>query len=409
MLNALWLFFFFIAYAAAGYQWCLLGDAAVFGRLLDALFGAAKNAFELSLGLAGMLALWLGVMRVGERSGLVAGLTRGLTPLFRRLAPSIPADHPALGAMTMNIAANLLGLDNAATPLGIKAMRALQTLNPHPTRASNPQILFLVLNSSSLTLFPVSIINYRAQLGAAQPSDVFIPILLATSASTLMGFVAVCLCQRIKCWDPIIAIYVGGLVLSLGGLLLYCATLDSSRLLAWSSQTGPIVLFSLIVLFFGVAAWRRVDAYAAFIDGAQEGFQTAVTLIPYLVAMLCAIAVLRASGVFDAAVHAVGTLAMRVGSDGRFVEALPVALLKPFSGSGARAMMIDAMQTHGADSFTGRLACVLQGSTETTFYVIAVYYGAAGVRHIRHTLVCALAADAAGIIAAFFVADWFFA
>lgn len=375
---------------------------------MQALFALSKTAFEIAIGLTGVLALWLGIMKIGERSGFVELLTRGLSPLFTRLMPEVPKNHPALGAMVMNISANALGLDNAATPLGIKAMQELQKLNPLKDTASNAQILFLVINTSAVTLFPVTIFTYRAQMGAANPTDVFIPLLIATYFSTLIGLITVAAVQKINLLDRVVLAYLGGFSMFVFGLLAYFSSLEQSVMLQQSAIISNLVIFSLVIAFIVAAAWRRINAYEAFIEGAKEGFSTAVMIIPYLVAMLVAIGVFRASGALEIFADGVRACVNAVGLDDRFVDALPTALMKPFSGSGARAMMIDTMQVHGADSFAGRLASIVQGSTETTFYVLAVYFGAVGIRKIRHAVGCGLAADAAGITAAILVAYWFF-
>ena len=375
---------------------------------MSAMFSLSKTAFEISLGLTGILALWLGVMRIGELSGFVLLLTRGLTPLFSRLMPEVPANHPALGAMVMNISANALGLDNAATPLGIKAMKELQTLNPNPETASNAQILFLVINTSAVTLFPVTIFTYRAQLGAANPTDVFIPILIATYFSTLAGLIAVAAVQKINLLDKVILGYLGGFSLFTGMVVAYFFNLSQPEMLEQSALISNIILYSLVIVFISGALYQRINAYEAFIEGAKEGFQTAVTIIPYLVAMLVAIGVFRASGALELISDSIRYLVRLMALDDRFIDALPTALIKPFSGSGARAMMIDTLQTLGADSFAGRLSSIVQGSTETTFYVLAVYFGAVGIKNIRHAAACGIIADFAGIIAAILVGYWFF-
>lgn len=408
MLNIIWIAFFLIAFAVALFKLLVLGDQQVFSQLMEAMFELAKTGFEISLGLTGILALWLGVMKIGERSGFVELLTRGLTPLFRKLMPEIPAHHPALGSMVMNISANALGLDNAATPLGIKAMKELQTLNPLKDTASNAQILFLVINTSAVTLFPVTIFTYRAQMGAANPTDVFIPILLATYVSTFVGLLTVASLQKINLLDRVVLAYLGGFTLLVLGLLAYFASLSQEQMLVQSALISNVILFSLVAVFIAVAAVKKINAYDAFIDGAREGFETAIRIIPYLVAMLVAIGVFRASGALDLLFDGLRSLVLSLGLDDRFIDAMPTALMKPFSGSGARAMMVDTMQAHGADSFAGQLSSIVQGSTETTFYVLAVYFGAVGIKNIRHAVGCGLAADFAGIIAAITVAYWFF-
>lgn len=408
MLNIIWIAFFVIAFIVALFKLLFLGDTEIFNQLMQALFALSKTAFEIAIGLTGVLALWLGIMKVGERSGFVDLLTRGLTPLFTRLMPEVPKNHPALGAMVMNLSANALGLDNAATPLGIKAMQELQKLNPFKDAASNAQILFLVLNTSSVTIFPVTIFVYRAQMGSLNPTDVFIPILIATYCSTLTGLIAVAIVQRINLLDRVVLMYLGGLTALVLGLLLYFSSLSQQQMLTQSALISNVVIFSLVIAFIIAAAWRKVNAYEAFIEGAKEGFNIAVMIIPYLVAMLVAIGVFRASGALDLLADAIRSLVVTIGLDDRFVDGLPTALMKPFSGSGARAMMIDTMEVHGADSFAGRLASIVQGSTETTFYVLAVYFGAVGIKKVRHAVGCGLAADVAGITAAIVVTYWFF-
>lgn len=409
MLNIIWIFFFISAFITALFKLFYLGEHAIFTELMDALFAMSKTAFEISLDLTGVLALWLGIMRIGERSGFIDLLTRGLTPLFSKLMPEVPAHHPALGAMVMNISANALGLDNAATPLGIKAMQELQTLNPNKETASNAQILFLVINTSAVTLFPITIFTYRTQLGAAHPTDVFIPILLATYMSTLCGLLAVAWIQKLNLWDKTILAYLGGFSVLVAGIIYYFAQLNQEDMLLQSALISNLILFTLIIIFIATAAYKKVDAYQAFIDGAQEGFQTAVVIIPYLVAMLVAIGVFRASGALELLMNGLRFAVLQANLDPRFIDAMPTALMKPFSGSGARAMMVDTMQTFGADSFAGRLSSIVQGSTETTFYVLTVYFGAVGIKNIRHALACGIIADFAGIISAIFIAYWFFA
>lgn len=408
MLNFIWILFFLTAFVTAGFKWLVLGDQAIFSELMNAMFSLSKTAFDISIGLSGILALWLGIMKIGEHSGFIDLLTRALNPLFARLMPEIPKNHPALGAMVMNIAANMLGLDNAATPMGIKAMQEMQKLNPNPSQASNPQILFLVINTSSVTLFPVTIFAYRAQLGAANPTDVFIPILIATYVSTLTGLLAVAAVQKINLLDKVVLAYLGGITALVGGLLAYFSGLDQAEMLKQSALISHVTLFSLVMAFIGSAAYKRLNAYELFIEGAKQGFQTAISIIPYLVAMLVAFGVFRASGALDLITQGLRWLVDLFQIDNRFIDGLPTALMKPFSGSGARAMMIDTMQSHGADSFAGRLASVVQGSTETTFYVLAVYFGAVGISNIRHAASCGIIADLGGIGAAIFVTYWFF-
>lgn len=408
MLNIIWIAFFTIAFITALIKLFTFGDTQIFDQMMTAMFSLSKTAFEISLGLTGVLALWLGIMRIGEKSGFIALLTRGLTPLFAKLMPEVPNNHPALGAMVMNIAANALGLDNAATPLGIKAMKELQTINPNKDTASNAQILFLVINTSAVTLFPVTIFTYRAQMGAANPTDVFIPILIATYASTMIGLLAVASIQKINLFDWVIVSYLGGFTLLIVGLLSYFSSLTQADMLTQSALISNIILFSLVMLFIAGAVIKKINAYDAFIEGAREGFETAIKIIPYLVAMLVAIGVFRASGALDLLANGLRHLVLSLNLDDRFIDALPTALMKPFSGSGARAMMVDTMQVYGADSFAGRLASIVQGSTETTFYVLAVYFGSVGIKNIRHAAGCGIIADFAGIISAIIVAYWFF-
>lgn len=408
MLNALWLGMFLVAALAALGRWLLAGESAVFAAMVGALFDMARLSVEVMVVLFGTLTLWLGLLRIAERAGLVELLARALAPLFARLMPEVPRGHPALGLVSLNFAANGLGLDNAATPIGLKAMRELQTLNPQADTASNAQILFLVLNTSSLTLLPVSIFMYRLQQGAPDPTAVFLPILLATTASTLAGLLAVALVQRLRLHDPVVLAWLGGAALLIGGLLAMLASMSAAAVAATSSLAGNLTLFAVIMAFLLAGAWRRVPVYEAFVDGARQGFDVARDLLPYLVAMLCAIGVLRASGALDLLLDGIRSIVEWAGLDGRFVDALPTALVKPFSGSAARALLIETMQTHGVDSFPALLAATVQGSTETTFYVLAVYFGAVGIRRARHAVGCALIADAAGILAAIAVCyAWF--
>ncbi|PZR49728.1 MAG: hypothetical protein DI524_00365 [Ectopseudomonas oleovorans] len=408
MLNGLWLSFFLVAAVAGFSRWLIGDDPAVFGAMVESLFAMAKLSVEVMVLLFGTMTLWLGLLRIAEQAGLVDALARVLGPLFARLMPEVPRGHPALGLITMNFAANGLGLDNAATPIGLKAMRSLQELNPDKLTASNAQILFLVLNASSLTVLPVSIFMYRVQQGAEDPTLVFLPILLATSASTLVGLLSVALMQRLRLWDPVVLAYLIPGALLLGGFMALLAGLSATALAALSSLLGNLTLFGVILAFLLVGALRKVKVYEQFIEGAREGFDIAKSLLPYLVAMLCAIGVLRASGALEFGLDGIRWLVETFGWDTRFVDALPTALVKPFSGSAARAMLIETMQTHGVDSFPALAAAIVQGSTETTFYVLAVYFGAVGLQRARHAVGCALVADAAGIIAAIGVCYWFF-
>ncbi|MGB6102263.1 MAG: nucleoside recognition domain-containing protein [Pusillimonas sp.] len=408
MLNTLWLAFFIVASLSGLYQWVVLHDTEVFSRIVLSLFDMAELSVQLMILLFGTLTLWLGFLRIAEAAGLVDLLGRWLTPLFRRLMPEVPAGHPALGLITLNFAANGLGLDNAATPIGLRAMKALQTLNPSPDSASNAQILFLVLNASSLTLLPVTIFMYRAQQGAADPTLVFLPILLATTASTMAGLLSVAFMQRLKLHDPVVLAWLGGLVLILGSFMALLATLSSAAISAMSSLMGNLTLFGIIMIFLIAGAWKKIAVYECFVEGAKEGFDISKNLLPYLVAMLCAIGVLRASGALDVALDGIRWAVHAFGLDGRFVDALPTALVKPFSGSAARAMLIETMQHFGVDSFPALLAATVQGSTETTFYVLAVYFGAVGIQRARHAVGCALIADLAGVLASIGVCYWFF-
>ncbi|MEP5764343.1 MAG: nucleoside recognition domain-containing protein [Halieaceae bacterium] len=409
MLHRIWLGFFLLAFVSGFYQWLGLGDAAVFQRMVAALFEMASLTVELALGLIGLMALWLGIMALGEASGLVHKLGLLLSPLFTRLMPGVPRGHPAISSMTLNLSANVLGLDNAATPLGIRAMQDLQTLNPTPDTATNAQILFLVLNTSSVTLFPVTILLYRAQLGASDPASVFIPILIATSCSTIAGLLVTAWVQRLKLRDTVVLLWLASAIALLLALIGWFSSLSAEALQQQSSLVSNLMILGLIMLFLVVAHRRRVNVYETFVEGAKGGFTTAIEIIPFLLAMLVAIGVFRASGALDILLDGLRGLLALTGADLRWVDAMPTALMKPLSGSGSRAMMIETMNQYGVDSFQGRLAATLQGSTETTFYVLAVYFGAAGIRHTRHAVPCGLAADGAGITAAILVSYWFYA
>lgn len=408
MLNTLWLAFFVAASLSGLFQWIVMHDADVFARIVLSLFDMAKLSVEVMVLLFGTLTLWLGFLKIAEAAGLVDRLGRLLAPLFSRLMPDVPRGHPALGLITLNFAANGLGLDNAATPIGLRAMRELQTLNPDPKTATNAQILFLVLNSSSLTLLPVTIFMYRAQQGAADPTMVFLPILLATTASSLVGLLSVAFMQRLKVYDPVVLAWLGGLVLLMGGFMAMLATLNSAAVAATSSLMGNLTMFGIIMVFLLAGARKKVAVYECFIEGAKDGFNIAKDLLPYLVAMLCAVGVLRSSGALDIILDGVRWAVNALGLDTRFVEALPTALVKPFSGSAARAMLIETMQHFGVDSFPALLAATVQGSTETTFYVLAVYFGAVGIQRARHAVGCAIVADLAGMLAAIAICYWFF-
>lgn len=409
VLNYIWIFFFAVAFVVAVYRLLFLGDTEVFGAIVKSAFDMSKSGFEISLGLTGVLTLWMGIMKIGERGGAVGIMSRLIAPFFRRLFPDLPAHHPAHGSIMMNLAANMLGLDNAATPMGLKAMQQMQEVNPDSQSASNAQIMFLVLNTSGLTIVPVSVMVYRAQMGAANPTDIFIPILIATYFSTLVGLIAVALWQRIRLFDRVILAYLGGASALLAGLIWYFSSLDKETLTVASNVVSNVILFGIIISFIGVAAWRKINVYDAFIDGAKDGFATAVRIIPYLIAILVAIGVFRASGAMDALMDGIVRLVEGMGFNADWVNALPTALMKPLSGSGARGMMIDTMNTFGADSFVGRLASTFQGATDTTFYIIAVYFGAVGIKNTRYAVPCGLIADFAGIIAAIVVAYFFFA
>lgn len=408
VLNYIWIAFFAIAFVVALVRLVCFGDTEVFPSIINSTFDSSKTAFEISLGLTGVLSLWLGIMKIGELGGMVNWLSRLLSPLFCKLFPDIPKGHPVTGSIFMNLAANMLGLDNAATPLGLKAMEGLQRLNPQKDTASNPMIMFLVLNTSGLTLIPISIMVYRAQLGAAQPTDVFVPILLATFFSTLAGIIAVSIYQRINLLNRTILLFLGGASLFIAAIIYFFSTLPREQINVYSTTVANVLLFFIIVGFIFAGVRRKVNVYDAFIEGAKEGFSTAVRIIPYLVAILVGIGVFRASGAMDYLIQGIAALVDRCGMNSDFVGALPTALMKPLSGSGARGLMVDAMSTYGADSFVGRLSCVFQGATDTTFYILAVYFGSVGVVRTRHAVSCGLLADLAGVIAAIFICYLFF-
>lgn len=408
VLNYIWIAFFVIAFVIGLAKLIFEGDVSVFPAMMNATFDTSKTAFEISLGLTGVLSLWLGVMKIGEHSGFINALARVLSPVFSRLFPDIPKGDPATGAIFMNIAANMLGLDNAATPLGLKAMERLQTLNPRKDTASNPMIMFLVLNTSGLTLIPVSILVYRSQLGAQQPTDVFIPILLATFFSTLAGIIITSVYQRINLFNRTMLLTLGGMLAIVGGIIWGFGQLNKEQMSVVSTSVANIVLMTVIIAFILAGGRKRINVYDAFIEGAKEGFQTAVRIIPYLVAILVAIGVFRASGAMDMLVDGIKGLVAACGGNTAFVEALPTALMKPLSGSGARGMMVDTMSTYGADSFVGRLSCLFQGSTDTTFYILAVYFGSINIKYTRHAVTCGLLADLCGVIAAITLAYMFF-
>lgn len=409
VLNYIWIFFFATAFVVALYRLVFMGDTEVFGVIIKSSFDMSRTGFEISLGLTGVLTLWMGIMKIGERGGAVRVMSRLISPFFRRLFPGLPANHPAHGSIMMNLAANMLGLDNAATPMGLKAMQQMQEVNPDSKSASDAQIMFLVLNTSGLTIVPVSIMVYRAQMGAANPTDIFIPILIATYFSTLVGLIAGALWQRINLFDKVILAYLGGGSAVLAGVIWYFSSLDKEALTVASNVVSNVVLFGIIISFIIMAAWRKINVYDAFIDGAKDGFATAVRIIPYLIAILVAIGVFRASGAMDILMGGIVKLVEGCGFNADWVNALPTALMKPLSGSGARGMMIDTMNTFGADSFAGRLASTFQGATDTTFYIIAVYFGSVGIKNTRYAVPCGLVADFAGIMAAIVVAYFFFA
>lgn len=408
VLNYIWIAFFLTAFIVAVVRLIFLGDTEVFPAIINSTFDSSKTAFEISLGLTGVLSLCMGIMRIGEQGGVIGVFSRLLSPLFTKLFPEIPKGHPVTGSIFMNLAANMLGLDNAATPLGLKAMEGLQELNPKKDTASNPMIMFLVLNTSGLTLIPISIMVYRAQLGAAQPTDVFVPILLATFFSTLAGIIAVSLYQRINLLNRTILLFLGGTSLVIAGIIYFFSMLSRQQIDIYSTTTANVFLFVIIIGFIVAGMRKKINVYDAFVEGAKEGFTTAVRIIPYLVAILVAIGVFRASGCMDYLIEGIANLVSLCGINSDFVGALPTALMKPLSGSGARGLMVDAMNTYGADSFVGRLSCIFQGSTDTTFYILAVYFGSVGVVRTRHAVPCGLLADLAGVIAAILICYLFF-
>ena len=408
VLNYIWIAFFGIAFVIALIKLICLGDLEVFPAIINSTFSSSKTAFEISLGLTGVLSLWLGIMKIGERGGVVQGMARLLSPVFENLFPAIPKNHPVFGHIFMNLSANMLGLDNAATPLGLKAMEGLQELNDKKDTASNPMIMFLVLNTSGLTLIPVSIMVYRAQMGAAQPTDIFIPILIATFFSTLAGVIVTSLFQRINLLQPVLLATLGGMSAVVAGIIWGFSRLDSTMMDIVGTTTANVLLFGIIVSFIIAGLRQRINVYDAFVEGAKGGFETAVRIIPYLVAVLVGIGVFRASGAMDWLIEGIRWLIGMCGLDTQWVGALPTALMKPLSGSGARGMMVDAMTTYGADSFVGRLSCIFQGSTDTTFYILAVYFGSVGISKTRHAVACGLLADLAGILAAIGICYLFF-
>lgn len=408
VLNYIWITFFIVAFIVALARLIFLGDTQVFPELINSTFSASQTAFDIALGLTGVLSLWLGIMKIGERGGLVTFISRLLSPIFSKLFPDIPKGHPATGNIFMNLAANMLGLDNAATPLGLKAMESLQELNPKKDTASNPMIMFLVLNTSGLVIIPIGIMVYRAQLGAAQPTDVFVPILLATTIATLAGIIAVSIYQRINLLNRSILLFLGGVSLFIATLIYICSTLSRTQIDTFSTTGANVFLFLVIIGFILTGIRKKVNVYDAFVEGAKEGFTTAVRIIPYLVAILVGIGVFRASGAMDYLIGGIEYLVNLCGIDSEWVGGLPTAFMKPLSGSGSRGLMVDAMTNYGADSFVGRLTCILQGSTDTTFYILAVYFGSVGISKTRHAVPCGLLADTVGSIAAIFICYLFF-
>ena len=408
VLNYIWIAFFLVAFAVALVRLIFMGDTEVFPAIMNSTFTSAKSAFEISLGLTGVLSLWLGIMRIGEKGGVVNVVARWLAPVFSKIFPDIPKGHPVTGTIFMNFAANMLGLDNAATPMGLKAMEQLQELNTKKDTATNPMIMFLVLNTSGLTLVPISVMVYRAQLGAAQPTDVFVPILLATFFSTVVGLIVTCLYQRINLFNRTLMLFLGALCTLVALIIWGFSAMPREQMDVVSSTFANVFLCGIIACFIIAGMRKKINVYDTFIEGAKEGFQTAVRIIPYLVAILVAIGVFRASGAMDFLIDGIAWCVALVGGDTEFVGALPTALMKPLSGSGARGLMVDAMTTYGADSFVGRLACLFQGATDTTFYILAVYFGSVGIRKTRHAVTCGLLADLAGIIAAIFIGYLFF-
>lgn len=408
VLNYIWVSFFILAFVIALARMVFMGDMEVFPAMMNSTFDSSKTAFEISLGLTGVLSLWLGIMKIGERGGVINVLARMLSPVFSKLFPDIPKGHPVTGSIFMNMAANMLGLDNAATPLGLKAMEQLQELNTKKDTATNPMIMFLVLNTSGLTLIPVSIMVYRSQLGAAQPTDIFIPILLATFFSTVAGLIITSIYQKINLLNKVMLLTLGGMAVIVSLIIWGFGQMSKDTMNVVSTSVANILLMTIIVLFIFAGLRKKVNVYDAFIEGAKDGFTTAVRIIPYLVAILVGIGVFRASGAMDMLVDGIGWCVSAVGGDSQFVGALPTALMKPLSGSGARGMMVDAMTTYGADSFVGRLSCIFQGSTDTTFYILAVYFGSVNIRYTRHAVACGLLADLAGVVAAIAIAYMFF-
>ena len=408
ILNYIWIGFIFVAFIVACFQLIFNGNTQIFTDIIQGAFGSAKTGFEISLGLTGVLSMWLGIMKVGEKGGVIQIFARLVAPFFTKILPDIPKDHPALGSIFMNVSANMLGLDNAATPLGLKAMKELQEINPDKEKASNPMIMFLVLNTAGLMLVPVSILTFRQQLGAANPADVFLPILIATFCAAFTGLITVSIIQKINLFNRIVLTTLAGIVSLIGGLIYLLSRLPKQDIAKYSNFAAYLILFSIIVIFIGIALRSRTNVYESFIDGAKEGFQVAIGIVPYLIGILVAIAMFRTSGAMDYLILGVKNLVAMTGVNIDFVEALPTALMKPLSGSGARGMMVDAMKIHGADSFVGRLSCIIQGSTDTTFFILAVYFGSVNIKNTRYALACGLLADLAGITAAILLGYLFF-
>lgn len=407
-LNYIWIFFIVVSFFVGLIRWLAFGEAEVLQSMVDSTFDSAKNGFEISLYLTGVLTLWLGIMKVGEEGGAVGLLSKLISPFFSRIFPEIPKGHPAMGSMVMNLSANMLGLDNAATPMGLKAMKEMQDLNPDKSRASNAQIMFLVLNTSGLTIIPISIMAYRTQCGAANPADIFIPILLTTFFSTLVGLITVAIVQRINLFNKVIIAYLGGISLLVAGAIWGLKSLDESAINQTSSVASSFILLSIITGFVILSVWKKINVYNAFIEGAKDGFNTAIKIIPFLIAILVAVGMFRASGSLEFIVGGIRRFVDFIGCDTSFVDALPTAFMKPLSGTGARGFMIEAMNTYGADSFVGRLSCMFQGAADTTFYILAVYFGSVGIKNTRHAVACGLIADLAGVIAAVIFAYMFF-
>jgi len=408
VLNYIWIAFFLIGFVVALFQLIFSGNTQIFNELVNSVFANAKTGFEISLGLTGALTLWMGLLKVGEKGGVVAILGKAIGPLFERLFPDLPKGHPAYGSIMLNISANMLGLDNAATPVGLKAMKEMQDSNPDKETASNAQIMFMVLNAAGLTIIPVSIIVYRTQLGAANPADIFIPILISTFAALMTGMISVAVIQKINLLDKVVLAYLGGLTALVAGIILYFSSLPKEQISEISTFAANFFLMSVIILFIVLALFKKVNVYDAFIEGAKEGFNIAIKIIPFLIAILVAIGIFRASGAMDFIISGIAAFFSWIGVDTQFTGALPVAFMKPLSGSGARGLMIDAMTTHGPDSFIGRLACTMQGTTDTTFYIVAVYFGSVGIKNTRHAIGCGLLADLAGFTTAILVAYLFF-